>query len=334
MRTVMLASARRARLRASLGLQSKVCSPPLESMLNEVATTLRELVAGDYSRSIRAAVGIRLPWLLDQDAEHRSQWLTLLFDVTVPEVAKTATWDAYLLYSNFFNSTVSLLGDQYAAAVAHLDAQTEADPGRRGDRDERLGIHVAMAHLIALPLETECGWLAQYYLQAQDWLRSRVTRWIAEQAASEVSGPDVRRRARAFLRNRISLNEVPREDELRAIGWTARSHDSEAEVLEQIIVPALERTGGATDDETGVLDLIGRRASTEPATAAKALQLLITGDSWHALPRIAPLELRRALEVLVHNSDDDAREISKSIVHTLGALGFHEYRDLISGGAG
>jgi hypothetical protein len=299
-------------------------------LADEVAAALRETVAGDYSRSIRAAIGIRLPWLLDQDAEHRSQWLTLLFDVTVPEVAKAATWDAYLLYSTVFKTTVSLLGDQYAASVARLEPRIESDPGRRGDRDERLGIHVAMAHLTALPVEAEGGWLTQYYDRAHDWLRARVTRWIAEQAASEGSGPDVRRRARAFLRNRISRDDEPMEDELRAIGWVARTHDSDDEVLEQIILPALVRTGGATDDETGVVDLIARRADTEPVAAAKALQLLVAGDSWHALPRVARIELRRALEVLTVNSDADAREISKSIVHTLGALGFHEYRDLIS----
>lgn len=298
-------------------------------LADEVAAALRETVAGDYSRSIRAAIGIRLPWLLGQDSEHRSQWLTLLFGVTVPEVAKAATWDAYLLYSTFFKATVSLLGDQYAASVDRLEVRTETDPGRRGDRDERLGIHVAMAHLIALPVEAEGGWLSQYYDRAQDWLRARVTRWIAEQAASEGSGPDTRRRARAFLRNRISRDVEPMEDELRAIGWVARTHDSEDEVLEHIILPALVRTAGTTDDETGVAELIARRAQHVPVVAARALQLLLAGDSWHALARVANDDLRRALEVLTRSNNVEAREISTGVVHTLGALGFHQYRDLI-----
>jgi hypothetical protein len=99
-------------------------------------------------------------------------------------------------------------------------------------------------------------------------------------------------------------------------------------VLEQIILPAV-RTNGATDDETGIADLIARRAATEPAAAAKALQLLVVGDRWHALPHIAPLELRQALEILTGSIDAAAREISQSVLHTLGALGFHDYRDLI-----
>src|SRR5439155_24814090 len=111
-------------------------------------------------------------------------------------------------------------------------------------------------------------------------------------------------------------------------GWIARGDDADGQVLERIVLPALERTAGATDDESGVADLIARRAAANPVAAAKALRLLVEGDPWHALPHIASDALRRALDVLTTSGDHQAREISESVVHTLGARGFHEYRDL------
>jgi hypothetical protein len=189
-----------------------------------------------------------------------------------------------------------------------------------------------MAHLLAAPAEAHGQWLLTFYERAADWLRARVTRWVAEQAATDDTAPAVRERARAFLRDRIGRgDEDLQTEELRTIGWVARTRDFEVEVLEGIVLPALERTGGATDDETGVADLIARCSTAKPLVAASALRLLVNGDTWHALPHIAGDNLRRALAALTVASDAEARTISRGVVHTLGALGFPEYRDLLRG---
>jgi hypothetical protein len=315
---------------AMIDLLQSVRRRSQSELADEVATVLRSTVEGDYSRSVRAAIGTRLPWLLDQDSEHRAEWLALLFGAGIPASAKAASWDAYLLYSTFFKATVSVLHAQYAESAGRLEVLSGTDPGRRGDRDERLGIHLVMAHLMALPEEAEGRWVAQFYETAPDWLRARVSRFIAERAASEDGGPDLRQRARAFLRSRVKPDAQSGDDELRAIGWAARARDSEQEVLEHIILPALVLTNGASDDETGIADLIARLAHIEPVAAARSLQLLVAGDSWHALPRLAGDDLRLALRTLRASRNSEAREISASIIHTLGALGFHEYRHLIS----
>ena len=303
-------------------------------LADETSGVLRAAIAGDYSRSVRAAAGMRLPWLLVRDSAHRSEWLLLLFGADVPDVARDATWEAYVLYSRFFTDAAALLDRQYSAAVARLEARSKDDHGGLGDRDEELGIHVAKAHLLAMPAEAEGRWLAQLYERAPDWLRARVTRWIAEQAATKEAGPAVRERARAFLRHRLEREDaVVETEELKAIGWVARASDLEAEILERIVLPALERTRGATDDEPGVADLIARCSAANPLAAARALRLLVDGDPWHSLPHIAADELRRALDVLTVSDDPEAREISERVVHTLGALGFLEYRDLLRGHA-
>jgi hypothetical protein len=301
-------------------------------LADETAAILRALIGADDSRSVRAAVGIRLPWLLDKDGDYRSQWLDILFGAGVPPTAREATWDAYLLFSRFFLDTASFLADQYGTAISSLADRGQDDRRLSRDRDERLGIHVAMAHLFELPAEAHGQWLSKFYERAADWLRARVTRWVAEQAATHDAAPAMRERARAVLRDRIGRgNDVLQAEELRAIGWVARTPDFEVEVLEGIVLPALERTGGATDDETGVADLVARCSTTKPMVAAKALRLLVSGDTWHALPHIAGNNLRQALAVLAVGDDAEARTISHGIVHTLGALGFPEYRDLLGG---
>jgi hypothetical protein len=82
-------------------------------LADKTADILRAVIGVDYSRSVRAAVGMRLPWLLDRDSDHRSQWLDVLFGADTPDGARDATWDAYLLFSRFFLDTASFLAGQY-----------------------------------------------------------------------------------------------------------------------------------------------------------------------------------------------------------------------------
>lgn len=296
---------------------------------DKTSRLLRIALARDYSRSVRAAVGIRLPWLLAADPGQQAEWLQLLFDTEVSAGARGATWDAYLLYSRFFLDTATMLSNQYEAAVARLSSRSRDAQSRLRDRDLQLGIHLAMAHVLGMPAEADRSWLARFYDRSQDWLRAGVTRWLAQQAAAANTQRPIRDRARAFLQDRLEGGDTLGAEELKAFGWIARGDDPDGQVLERIVLPALERTAGATKDESGVADLIARRSNANPLAAAKSLRLLVDGDPWHSLPHIASDELRRALDVLSTTANPQAREISESVVHTLGARGFHEYRDLI-----
>lgn len=297
----------------------------------ETSEILRNAISRDTSLSVRSAVGMRLPWLLGRDAAHQAEWLELLFGADVPSPSSGATWSAYLLYARFFPDIATVLAPQYQSAVTTLVPRSEEDRGRPRDDDERLGVHVAMAHILGLPPESEGAWLQEFYGRAADWVRARVTRWIAEQAAdAEVAG-EIRGRARAFLANRVQLVDAQAGDgELKAISWISATADSERDILETILLPALEKTGGATENEQGATSLASRIASEMPREAARLLQLLVAGDQWHSLPHIAATELRAALEQIMQSADREARATAADVINTLGAQGFLEFRDLLA----
>ncbi|MEA2519345.1 MAG: hypothetical protein QOF49_1425, partial [Chloroflexota bacterium] len=101
------------------------------------------------------------------------------------------------------------------------------------------------------------------------------------------------------------------------------------DVLEGIILPALTKTGGRTENEQGSTELVARMSAGRPAPAARALRLLVDGDEWHSLPHVAAEPLRRALEDLIASRDPEARTEAEATIHILGAQGFLEYRDLL-----
>jgi hypothetical protein len=300
------------------------------SLAQDTSFVLRHAIETDYSRSVRAAVGMRLPWLLIRDAAHQQEWLGLLFDGTVPVVARDTTWRAYLTYGRFFRDVAPLLAEQYATAAVSLPAQELEARGRPDNVYARLGVHLGAAHLLGLAEEADGQWLALFYERADDWLRALTSRWIAEQAAAVSASQEVRDRARAILVARVDRADVNSDvEELKATGWIARGTDEESEVLQQIVLPALERTGGLIENEQGVADLIARCSLNHPTIAAKALRLLVDGDPWQSLPHVAAGELRRALTALMRSGDTKARVVAEDVIHTLGARGFRDYRGLL-----
>ena len=291
---------------------------------------LRHVARTDRALAVKAAMGLRLPWLLARDPDHQDEWLALLFGETVAASARKATWEAYLLYSRFFSDTATLLAREYQAAVMALEPRPQEERGRPRDEDEQLGTHVAMAHLLALPVEEEGRWLREFFARAAGWLRGRVTRWIAEQAASDNVGEEVRARARAFLAERVEVADPDADrEELKAISWVSAASDHGREVVRALLLPALEKTRGETENEAGAARLAARLSTDDPQSAARLLQLLVAGDPWRSLPHVAGAELREALEQLIGGADDEARVVAEDVINTLGAQGFLEYRDLL-----
>jgi hypothetical protein len=314
---------------ATIGLLGEAIRLDVKPLAEEIRRLLRGRIADDQSLSVRAAVGIRLPWLLANDSDAVEWWLATLFGPEVTAEARDACWHAYLMYARFFRPTAILLASQYERALTDLTARAEDDRGRPSDPDEMLGIHVGMAHLTALPVEGVETWLARFYARAADWVRARVTRWIAEQAANSEATAEVRDRARAFLRDRTAmLTATDDAGELKSVGWIGRTSDRPEEVLEEIVLPALERCGGTTEDEPGLADLVSRCAQTRPLASARALELLVRGDQWHSLPHIAGTDLQRALEIL-RVADTETRAVVSRTVDLLGEQGFLQYRDLL-----
>jgi hypothetical protein len=307
-----------------------------EDARDEASAILRQAVLHpDGAVPVRAAIGLRLPWILGHDAERQVEWIELLFGPTVRREGRDACWQAYLLYSRLFRETVVLLNRVYLDAVNTFEAKERDERNRPRDDCEQLGVHVAWAHVLGIPAEADGTWLMTFYRRAPDWVRALVTRWIAEQAAEEDASQEVRDRARDFLRARVA-DADPRTDkaELGAMSWSASTTDRPEDVLTTVILPALEKAGGRTENEQGATELVERTVTICPGAAGRALRLLVDGDEWRSLPHIAAEPLRRALEKLMASGDPEARAEAEATIHMLGAQGFLAYRDLLDGGSG
>lgn len=285
----------------------------------------------DGAVPVRAAIGMRLPWLLGHDREHQAEWVELLFGSDVPDAQQRPCWQAYLLYTGVFAETINLLGAAYERALVETPMEVADERNPRDDR-EQLGVHVAWAHLMGLQVEADGRWLARFYERAADPIRARVTRWVAEQAASDDADPATRARARLILEGRVAGGRVGADgSELEAISWIAPLSDHAEQVLIGIVLPALRETAGRTENEPGVTELAARLADVVPAASAETLHLLVVGDRSQSLPHVAGDALRRALASLVRSPDAVARAIATDTVHTLGAQGFLDFRDLLAG---
>lgn len=293
----------------------------------QVARLLIEHVASDVAVSVRAAVGILLPWLLAHDLDNLSRWRVILFGPAVQADVRVATFAAYLSYSRVFRDTVERIADEYVRALAELRADTEDERTHGRDPREMLGVHVAYAHLVNVLAAVDGHWLTTYYARGPEWALARTSRWIAEQIGDPGAAAGVHDVARAFLEERIASPEAA-DPELEAMSWLSRKTDRPVEDLVRIILPALERTGGRAADETGVAGLIARCSESVPLEAARALELLVAGDRWRSLPHIASSELREALVVL-REKDANTREVVARVVNTLSEQGFYEYRELL-----
>lgn len=303
----------------------------LEDEFQELSGLLRQgVLHPDGAIPIRASIGMRLPWLLGHDVGRQAEWVECLLGSDVPAAQRDACFQGYLLYARIFSESVELLRGAYGRAVVELAADDNRDRGLRDER-EHLGIHVAWAHLTGSRAEAEEQWLATFFSRAPDAVRAHVARWIAEQAASDDSDEGARNAARAFLRARV-VEADPSEaaSELDAVSWVAPAVNRSEEVLIEIILPALEKTRGRTENESGVAELAARLAQTQPLPAARALRLLVEGDELHSLPHVAADPLRRGLETLMASNDGGARRVAEETIHTLGAQGFLEYRNLLN----
>jgi hypothetical protein len=272
---------------------------------------------------------MKLPWLLDAEAQRTDEWLPLLFGEGVPHQANMAAWEAYLLYARFYSETALILRSRYEVALDALTSDEDRNALAGRDPVEQLGIHVGVAYLRNLAPGRD--WITRYYRGASDQDRSYVTRWLGEQTAIEDAPDSIATLARGFLAQRVSEAKAETDPhELRANGWAAAAADHKDDVLTDILLPTLEKTGGRIDNEEACITFVGSLASDLPAQAARALQLLIEGDEWRVLPRLAAVEIREGLERLLATHDSRAREIASDVVHTLGARGFLDYRDLVS----
>jgi hypothetical protein len=281
-------------------------------------------VADNCTSSVTAAaLGAAFPWIARADLPAAERRASVLFGPVAPASIRRAAFETYLVSWRYTSRMGALLADAYDTALA------EVETGSEPPWDVALGQHLAIADLTDLLGAREQGWVERWYAQAGDEQRAAVTRVLAEIAVGE-AGP-VCRRARNLLRWRVASPDVaPGDRELEEVSWASEADHGREEVLAEIVLPALERTGGRATDAPGVATLIARQARVQPDAAVRALRLLVDGDEYLAVASLARDQLREGLSALLDATPDVAVR-ARQLIHDLGARGALEFRDLLDG---
>ncbi len=237
---------------------------PILQEIDDIAGDCRSLVTA-------AALGSAFPWIATADRPAAERRAAVLFGPAAAASTRRTAFETYVVSWRYTSRMGQVLVDAYETALAAWET------GAAPSWDVALGQHLAVADLTDLPGARSRRWVERWYAQAADEERGAVTRILAEVAAGEAGAACSR--ARDLLRWRVAVPEAASGGrELEEVSWASSAVHGREEILAEVVLPALERTGGRTMDARGVATLIARQARAQPDDAARALRLLVDGD--------------------------------------------------------
>ena len=323
--TLALNSARGAAIRAAVALARGLTEVEGgASFATKIHAALMGLTESDKNEVVAAALGTVFPHLVWLSPDHGAWWAQTLFGPATQLRFRGLAIDAYVSTWSYGSDLGPVVADSYETALSDLE-------GNATDRARAsIGGHLLIADLTGLALARERRWSERWFTTASEEERSEAARLLAD---AVVHGDEaVRGRAVDLLRWRVSVADPgSRYNELSEASWAAGVPDRGGEILEHVIVPALERGNGRTSNEPGVIELIAREAATSPPLAMRALRLAVDGDEYLSIPHLAEGALRTALGALLTCGDGAVVADARRLVHDLGARGAAQFRDLLTG---
>ncbi len=274
-----------AAIRAAAALAAAATAGGHVAAAQPILRKLDDIARGCSSAVDAAALGSSFPWIATADPPAAERRSTALFGAALPPGTRRVAFETYMVSWRYTAQMGALLVDAYETALAELEAAGEPP------WDVALGQHLIIADLTELPGARDRRWVERWYARATDEQRGAGTRLLAEVAAGEAGAAS--NRARHLLRWRVTAADVTRDDpELEEASWACGATDGLEEILTEIVLPALERTGGRAGDAQGVAALIARQARAQPDAAERALRLLVDGDEYLAVTQLAGNQLR------------------------------------------
>ncbi len=289
----------------------------------------------DKSRAIRSVYGQWFPWLVMLD----QQWAATVVDRIFPTTDQQsdffdAAWLAYLSFNQVYRNTSSLLGRQYAHAVALM-----GQPSIIHVRSLRPPAAALGGHLVAMyaygDLRLDSGTLADWFARADGKDRETVLADVGRGlmppsngkpiSEEERASPEVLARLQQLWDIRVKAPEHAQE--ASAFGWWfASGLFDDRWAIEQLAAAA--KLGGRVDALHFSTKRLTHLADSFPAAAVTLLDSLLQSpsrDMWSYSLRDA---IRPIFEAAKRNGGS-VWEAAKHVINRMAERGLGDYGGLL-----
>lgn len=293
-------------------------------------------IASEPSLAVRSVYGSLFPWLDLLDPRWASDNRNRLFPREDELGAmREAAWSSYIVFNRPSSRMLEVLADEYSAAIERVGS-TDAIAIRFANPDEHLAQHLMTYYWRGdLSLDTMQGLLARFYGKADDELRAKAMSFVGQslQSTSGEISPEITARLRALWSARLeSIRDHPEagQRELAAFGWWFVSGKLEDDwSLSQLKEVLRLFTREKLEQDRLVAERLAELCPRYPQQCLELLRLKIDGSL--ELGRLWRNPARTILSTALTSDDADTRQNAQALVHRLGAKGYLEYRDLLSG---
>lgn len=285
--------------------------------------------AVDPSLTVRAVYGWHFPrlHLLDQEwAVSRAERIFPLGNEFAEHF--DAAWDAYVLFNPAYNEVAETLAASYAEAISRI-SQSESGEAKPHDAEEHLADHLMSLYWRGNEQLADGSLIQAFYEVAPLRLRKHALVFLGRSLidVAEITD-DVRERLTQLWTSRLeSVGEGP-SDELAGFGWWFASRHLDAEWLLEQLEQVFRRAKGV-DPRHLVAERLVELVEEHPRRVVECLRLFIevSDKPWdvYGIRDEAMVILKHAMT----SGDETLIESARGVIHSLGARGYREFRQLL-----
>ena len=289
----------------------------------------------DPSLDVRLIYGEFLPFLFNVD-EH---WVKRQIDQIFPEEQslrplRDVAWGAYLVANPAYDAVFQFLRRFYSIAVDDIGRAWLTGHGYLLENpDENLANHLMQLYWRGQVALDPGELLDKFYARASDDLIGQTTTQVGR-SMSETKGTkeelpaEVLDRLRRLWASRLQqITNKQHAKEMAAYGWWFNSgHFEDKWALDQLY-QSLQRSNGAMEPKLGTLQRLARLAEKYPRAVIACTEMVVNAEPIDVILWVE--DLRRILSTVVRVGDAGATKTARSLIHSLGLRGYHEYRELL-----
>jgi hypothetical protein len=297
--------------------------------------------SNDPSLAVRSVYGQCFPWLVVLDQAWSSENAARIFPSQTDNVSKDlydAAWETYITFCNIYDNVFEILKEEYSNAVERLACSINDRSRYSIESDKRLVNHIIKLYWRGkLNLDDPQSLISRFYANASDSLRKYAIEYLGRllyNTKDEIDA-DILKRLQVLWLKRIDNLHITNKRETHllepiAFGWwfvSGKFNDTWA--IEQLMI-AIE-LAGKIEPEHSVLKHLSKIAAEMPLPVVECLDKILVKNENE--PRSITLsrsdETRNILEIAINSDNTKAKKVAIDLINSIGARGYHGYRDLI-----